>query len=53
MVIPKVGEFAKRAFMRWAPFFAAEPDVSTFRLSFATADIAKIEKDVERLSKAL
>ena len=53
------GEFAKRAieqgvaFVRGAPFFAGEPDVSTFRLSFATADVAKIEEGVARLGKAI
>lgn len=53
------GEFAKRAieqgvaFVPGAPFFAGEPDVSTFRLSFATADVGKIEEGVERLGKAL
>ncbi len=53
------GEFAKRAiaqgvaFVPGAPFFADAPDVSTFRLSFATADVAKIEEGVGRLGKAL
>ncbi len=53
------GEFAKRAieqgvaFVPGAPFFADAPDVSTFRLSFATADVAKIEEGVARLGKAL
>ncbi|MES2685949.1 MAG: PLP-dependent aminotransferase family protein [Pseudomonadota bacterium] len=53
------GEFAKRAieqgvaFVPGAPFFAGTPDVSTFRLSFATADVAKIEEGVGRLGKAL
>ncbi|GAB3479620.1 aminotransferase [Polaromonas eurypsychrophila] len=53
------GEFAKRAinqgvaFVPGAPFFAGEPDVSTFRLSFATADVGKIEEGVARLGKAL
>jgi 2-aminoadipate transaminase len=52
-------EFAKRAieqlvaFVPGAPFFANNPDVSTLRLSFATADVAKIEEGVERLGKAL
>ncbi len=41
------------AFVPGAPFFATNPDVSTFRLSFATADVAKIEEGVERLGKAL
>jgi 2-aminoadipate transaminase len=53
------GEFAKKAieqgvaFVPGAPFFADAPDVSTFRLSFATADVAKIEEGVGRLGKAL
>ncbi|RZJ18336.1 MAG: PLP-dependent aminotransferase family protein [Haliea sp.] len=53
------GEFAKKAieqgvaFVPGAPFFASEPDVSTFRLSFATADVAKIEEGVGRLGKAI
>jgi len=53
------GEFAKKAieqgvaFVPGAPFFAGAPDVSTFRLSFATADVAKIEEGVGRLGKAL
>ncbi len=53
------GEFAKRAieqgvaFVPGAPFYANAPDVSTFRLSFATADVAKIEEGVGRLGKAL
>jgi 2-aminoadipate transaminase len=52
-------EFAKRAieqlvaFVPGAPFFANHPDVSTLRLSFATADVAKIEEGVARLGKAL
>ncbi|MDO9359333.1 MAG: PLP-dependent aminotransferase family protein [Polaromonas sp.] len=53
------GEFAKKAieqgvaFVPGAPFFAGKPDVSTLRLSFATADVAKIEEGVDRLGKAL
>jgi DNA-binding transcriptional MocR family regulator len=53
------GEFAKRAieqgvaFVPGAPFFADAPDVSTFRLSFATADVAKIEQGIQRLKLAL
>ena len=52
-------EFAKRAidqgvaFVPGAPFFAHDPDVSTFRLSFATADVAKIEEGIARLGRAL
>ncbi len=52
-------DFAKRAidklvaFVPGAPFFANNPDLSTLRLSFATADVAKIEEGVARLGKAL
>jgi 2-aminoadipate transaminase len=52
-------EFAKRAidqgvaFVPGAPFFAHDPDLSTFRLSFATADEAKIEEGIGRLGRAL
>lgn len=41
------------AFVPGAPFFAHDPDLSTFRLSFATADVATIEKGVERLKQAI
>ena len=57
--ISDAGEFAKRAidqgvaFVPGAPFYAANPDLSTFRLSFATADIDKIQEGVGRLAKAL
>ena len=37
------------AFVPGAPFYAANPDLSTFRLSFATADVGKIEEGVGRL----
>ncbi len=53
------GEFAQRAieklvaFVPGAPFFAHDPDVSTLRLSFATADVAKIEEGIGRLGQAL
>jgi 2-aminoadipate transaminase len=53
------GEFAKKAiaqgvaFVPGAPFYAENPDMSTFRLSFATADVGKIEEGVGRLGKAL
>jgi DNA-binding transcriptional MocR family regulator len=53
------GELAKRAidklvaFVPGAPFFAHDPDLSTFRLSFATADVAKIEEGMARLGQAL
>lgn len=51
--------FAKRAidqlvaFVPGAPFYAANPDPTTLRLSFATADVAKIEEGVQRLALAL
>ena len=53
------GEFAKRAidqgvaFVPGAPFYAAHPDLSTFRLSFATAGIDKIQEGMARLGQAL
>ncbi|MDP2066461.1 MAG: PLP-dependent aminotransferase family protein [Burkholderiaceae bacterium] len=52
-------EFAKRAieqgvaFVPGAPFYCANPDHATLRLSFATADVAKIEEGVGRLGKAI
>ena len=52
-------EFAKKAiaqgvaFVPGAPFYAANPDLSTLRLSFATADVAKIEEGMARLGLAL
>ena len=52
-------DFAKRAidkgvaFVPGAPFFAHDPDLSTLRLSFATADVAKIEEGIGRLGQAL
>jgi DNA-binding transcriptional MocR family regulator len=52
-------EFAKRAidkgvaFVPGVPFYAADPDPSTLRLSFATADVARIEEGVGRLAQAL
>ncbi len=51
--------FAKRAiekkvaFVPGAPFFATNPDPATLRLSFATADVARIEEGVARLGAAL
>ncbi|MDP3760705.1 MAG: PLP-dependent aminotransferase family protein [Ramlibacter sp.] len=53
------GEFAKKAidqgvaFVPGAPFYAKDPDLSTLRLSFATADVGKIEEGVGRLGKAI
>ena len=57
--VKDAGEFAKRAieqgvaFVPGAPFFAKDADVSTFRLSFATADVGKIQEGVARLKKAV
>jgi DNA-binding transcriptional MocR family regulator len=57
--IKDAGEFAKRAieqgvaFVPGAPFFAKDPDPSTLRLSFATADVQKIEEGMQRLGRAL
>jgi DNA-binding transcriptional MocR family regulator len=51
-------EFAKRAiangvaFVPGAPFYANNPDASTFRLSFATSSVSLIEQGLERLAKA-
>jgi 2-aminoadipate transaminase len=53
------GELAKRAiekgvaFVPGAPFYASNPDLSTLRLSFATADVRKIEEGVGRLAQAV
>ena len=52
-------EFAKRAiaegvaFVPGAPFYCANPDLSTLRLSIATADEGKIREGIGRLAKAL
>lgn len=52
-------ELAKRAiergvaFVPGTPFYASNPDTATLRLSFATADVAKIEEGVARLAQAL
>lgn len=52
-------DYAKRAieqnvaFVPGAPFFCANPDHATFRLSFATAPEDKILEGVARLAKAL
>lgn len=51
--------FAKKAiehgvaFVPGTPFYASDADAATLRLSFATADVAKIEEGVGRLSRAL
>jgi DNA-binding transcriptional MocR family regulator len=41
------------AFVPGAPFFSQNPDAATLRLSFATADEAKIREGVQRLKRAL
>ncbi|HYM85496.1 MAG TPA: PLP-dependent aminotransferase family protein [Pseudoxanthomonas sp.] len=41
------------AFVPGAPFFAEKPDLATLRLSFATANIEKIEEGIARLGAAL
>jgi DNA-binding transcriptional MocR family regulator len=57
--ISDAGEFAKKAieelvaFVPGAPFYAKDPDPSTLRLSFATADVKKIEEGVGRLGRAI
>ena len=51
--------YAKRAieqdvgFVPGAPFYAADADLVTLRLSFATADEGKIAEGVARLGRAL
>jgi len=40
------------AFVPGAPFFSDHPDSTTLRLSFATADVAKIEEGLQRLGRA-
>jgi 2-aminoadipate transaminase len=57
--ISDASEFAKKAieqgvaFVPGVPFYAANPDLSTLRLSFATADVGKIEEGVGRLGRAV
>jgi 2-aminoadipate transaminase len=57
--ISDASEFAKKAieqgvaFVPGAPFYASNPDKSTLRLSFATADVGKIEEGVGRLGRAV
>ena len=41
------------AFVPGAPFFAEKPDVATLRLSFATANVEKIDEGIARLAQAL
>jgi 2-aminoadipate transaminase len=56
--VKDAGELAKRAiekgvaFVPGAPFYAREPDPSTLRLSFATADVGKIGEGAARLGMA-
>ena len=53
------GELAQKAieqgvaFVPGTPFYATQPDRATLRLSFATADNAKIEEGVMRLARAI
>ena len=57
--IKDASELARRAieqgvaFVPGAPFYAADADLATLRLSFATADVGKILEGVGRLGKAL
>ncbi len=41
------------AFVPGAPFYANNPDTSAIRLSFATADVAKIKEGIARLGQSL
>ncbi|KAF1044947.1 aminotransferase-like domain-containing protein [Xylophilus sp.] len=57
--VADAAEFARRAiaenvaFVPGAPFFATDADPATLRLSFATADEARIREGVARLARAL
>jgi 2-aminoadipate transaminase len=57
--VQDAGEFAKKAieqgvaFVPGAPFFAKDPDRSTLRLSFATADVTRIREGMKRLGTAV
>ncbi|HEY8360872.1 MAG TPA: PLP-dependent aminotransferase family protein [Ramlibacter sp.] len=57
--VKDASELARRAieqgvaFVPGAPFYAKDPDLSALRLSFATADVGKIEEGVGRLGRAL
>ena len=57
--IKDASEFARRsiengvAFVPGAPFYAADADPATLRLSFATVDVEKIVEGVGRLGRAL
>lgn len=52
-VLAKKAIEAGVAFVPGAPFFSQNPDLSTLRLSFATADEDKIREGVARLAKAM
>lgn len=41
------------AFVPGVPFFATDPDPASLRLSFATADVARIDEGMARLARAL
>ncbi|SCK53419.1 DNA-binding transcriptional regulator, MocR family, contains an aminotransferase domain [Variovorax sp. HW608] len=57
--VADASEFARRAieklvaFVPGAPFYAEKPDVATLRLSFATANVEKIQEGIARLGSAL
>jgi 2-aminoadipate transaminase len=57
--VTDASEFAKRAieqgvaFVPGAPFYAADADAATLRLSFATAAVGKILEGVGRLGRAI
>ena len=57
--VADANEFARRAieklvaFVPGAPFYAEKPDVATLRLSFATANVEKIQEGIARLGSAL
>ena len=57
--VKDANEFARRAieqgvaFVPGAPFYAADADAATLRLSFATADVGKILEGVGRLGRAI
>ena len=44
---------AKRTNEQGAPFYAADANVVTLRLSFATVDVGKILEGVGRLGRAI
>ena len=58
-IVKDASEFARRAiekgvaFVPGAPFYAADADAATLRLSFATADVGKILEGVGRLGRAI